>query len=216
MGIRVTCSSSGMGVRTEEIILAGRSGLFELVLIWDKFDQEFIDISSIISLSRCGAKILPRVKIKLCVTTDIEEEELLNELENELPQSIEFEVKPLLNVGRAKSITRGDVDISLREVTNCGVEFQTILINYDGYVYACCSVAGITPALRLCKIHDLAKVYKISNAYKDNEIIKFLATRGWGESKFAENVKACGSKCTVCKNILSETQNVHQCINKTS
>lgn len=199
LGLYVSCNTGGHGLSAERLKEMQRHGVKEAVFSSDSYHEKFVSGHNLFDLIEESAKLFEQTTVKIAVESRSEGERRLERLDSILDKKVDIVIQPVLKIGRASSNRFRDVKSwspsTSAAPSNCAEEFRALGINYDGRVYACCSVGSFTPGLELYSIRDHASYRAIRQQYEMRKDLKRIHAAGWGRCVLEETGM---HKCEMC------------------
>lgn len=199
MGLYVSCNTGGHGLSDQKLSEMKEGGVHEVVFSSDWYHERFVSQHSLFDLINKSAELFKRATVKIAVENKEEGLARVEKLDSMLDRKVDIVVQPVLKIGRASSRhfahVRNWSALDDSDASNCSREFEILGINYDGRVYACCSVGSFTKGLEIGNIKDQGDYHNIPVRYRKNAQLKRLHCDGWDSSQ----LKAQGlHKCEMC------------------
>jgi hypothetical protein len=191
------------------------AGVIELELSIDAMHQEHINNKSLHHILEAVGKYDMQVILSLCTTRNDRTQEVLQQLDTALLNSVNITTRQVIAVGRAKQRFAPN-DFYLEEGIPSGSceQFLTLTVDPKGNVYPCCGGSELCPSLRLgnCFTDSLASV--LEQGRRANHMLRTLIYAG--PSYFADLlikngyehmlVSAYGNFCHLCNDIFSDEE----------
>ena len=190
--MRVSCNTGGHGVTGKLLHDMKDAGIDEVVFSSDPYHEQQVGQSYLFPLVATASELLQTV-VKISVADLAEGKRRVTKLNQILPESVRVVVQPVLRIGRAaqsgaqKKLFR-DVWYPDSYRSDCAHEMGALGINYDGRVYACCSVGSFTPGLEVASVTEPDSFIHMSQRYTSNAKAAFLGNHD----------TSCDHKCESC------------------
>lgn len=212
---KVTCITNGYWAQTEEIAYKKlkrltQAGLSVLTVSHDDFHKEYIPTYKIKNLFKAARHLPLEIHLNMSVT----ESNLGNSILAELGKTVlgvNIVKFPVVEVGSCKNIPKKELIkfMSSENSMPCPSRSAEMMVNYDGYVYPCCSPTVFEGFLRVGNIYD-KPIERIEKDMKSNIFIYIIKKEGldWFYKTICENnlfelKKYYASPCDLCLEIFS-------------
>lgn len=202
-GLCVSSNTSGAGLEISTLHKMQECGVDAIVFSSDSLHERHVRTNELLKLIIAATDILNTVVVKVSVASKSEGEGQVEKLCSILPEDVSIDVQPIIRIGRAaKSMPVSESDWTTgSHENNCAEELQALGVNFDGKVYACCSVGSFTKGLEIANISDPSTYEKIPKWYDENEALRTVCPSGFDAG--SSNGR---HKCEVCHENMKSPQ----------